>query len=94
VNNLEVPKDYILEIIKQSIYDKIDATENNLKIEIRVIKDDIHELKKEIQKFNVQCKHDMSNFDKRIKDNENFKIKIIAISGAVGVIAAFIFSHI
>jgi len=84
---LEIPKDYVLDIIKQALYDKIDSTEYNLRNEIR-------ELRNDIKEFNVQCKYDMGKYDKRIKKNEEFRIKTVAIAGATGVIAAFIFSRI
>lgn len=89
---MEVPKDYVLNIVRQALDDKIDMAVKNLKSDISKTTEEINELKCEIKEFHVQCKHDMSNYDKRIRATEEFKIKSITIAGGVAAISAFIFT--
>lgn len=90
----EVPKDYVLEMMKEALSDKITSTECNLRTEMVGLKTDIHELKVEIKEFQNQCRHDMHSFDKRIKSTEEFKIKVIALSGFIVATSAFLFTLI
>lgn len=89
---MEVPKDYVLSIMKQALDDKINATEHNIRSEMREIRSDIKDLKMESKSFYNVCKISMESHDKRIRSNEDFKLKLIATAGAVGTISALIFS--
>lgn len=82
---MEVPSDYIIEIIRKTLDDRIDSVENNLKCEIL-------SLKAEIKEYNNKCDIEMNLHEKRIRATEDFDLKIIAISGAIGALSAVLIS--
>lgn len=91
---MEVPQAYVLEIIKTALDEKISSTEENLKNEIKLLRNDVMD-------FHKTCKIDMKSHedemklhDKRIRVNEDFRLKVVIISGGIGSIAALIFTII
>ncbi len=91
----EVPSDYVLGIVRQALDGRIDMLEKKLDFNHTDVKGDIIEIKTAIKEFQTVCNTDMKAMDVRIKDYEQFKWKVIAISGAVavisGVVSKFIF---
>jgi len=77
---MEVPSDYVMNIMRQAIDSRIDTLEK--KIDLNHI-----ELKTTIREFQTLCNVNMNSMDMRIKDYEQFKWKLVAFSGAVAVIA-------
>lgn len=82
---MEVPEDYVLNLIKSTLEHKIDSVEKNIKSEI-------NDLKIEIREFNKQCTNNMKSHDNRIRSTEDFKLQIITISGIAGGISALLIS--
>ena len=93
---MEVPADYVMDMMMQAIDGRIDSLEKKLEVNHADVKGNIIEIKTAIKEFQTVCNTDMKAMDVRIKDYEQFKWKVIAFSGAVAVIAGaatkFIFS--
>ncbi len=100
---MEVPKDYVLDIVRQALDDKIEAAVKNLTNEINNTRTDIADIKSEFRGFRNICKNDMDLVNNKITNHENahepykeFKYKVYAYSGAIavasGVAAKFILS--
>lgn len=84
---MEVPSDYMLNVIKTFLDSKIDSVKEDLKYEI-------NELKYEIREFNKQCNVNMKSHEKRIRSTEDFKLQIITISTIAGSISALLVSFL
>jgi len=77
---MEVPSDYVMNIMRQAIDSRIDTLEKKI--------DSNHiELKTTIREFQALCNKSMNSMDMRVKDYEQLKWKLVAFSGAVAVIA-------
>ena len=93
---MEVPADYVMNMMRTAIDGRIDTLERKLESYHIDVKQEIIDIKIAIKDFQKKCNTDMTSMDKRIKDYEQFKWKVIAYSGAIavasGVVARFIFN--
>lgn len=87
---MEVPADYVINMMRQVIDAKIEALEKKLEAHHLDLKSEILDLKTALKEFQNKCQTDMNHFDTRIKDNEQFKWKVIAYSGVIAAVVGVI----
>lgn len=95
---MDIPKDYVIEMVRNTLDEKINQlcdSQESLRLDI---KNDIYELKKdlrsEIQNINTTCTVNMKDHNNRIRLLEEHKWKLYAFGGAVATVSAFVFNYI
>jgi len=91
---MEVPSDYVLDIVRKALDDKIDSLEKKMEFNHLDVKGDISEIKRAFKEFQTKCNKDMGHYDARIKGLEDVKYKIYAFSGAIAAASGFVWSWI
>lgn len=87
---MEIPRDYIFEMFKQAVDNKVESLEKKLDYYTEDIRNDISEIKKQMIDFKHVHVVSMKDHDDRLKELEQFKYKIYAYAGAIAVFSGLL----
>lgn len=91
---VEVPKDYVFSMFKELIDGRVDSLEKRIDYHVEDIKNSIIEMKKWMVEFQHVCNKTTQDQDDRIKELEQFKLKVYAYCSVVSITVTLIFSYI
>lgn len=86
---MEVPQAYAMDMIQKMFDSRIDALEGKITSYHTITRTDILELKETFKEFKSACDLGMRAMDKRVRDYETFKVKLIAYSFVIATVAGF-----
>lgn len=82
---VEVPADYVINIIRQSFDERFNSLEKTIEIQFDDVKKDICDLKDTFKHFEHTYGISMKDHENRLKEIEQFKYKVYAYTGAIAV---------
>lgn len=91
---MQVPQDYVFEMIRQALDDKIVNVQRELKEDIsnvqRELKENTEDLKEDIDDYKNNCTSNCKNYEGKIRNLEETKYKIYAVSATIAGLSGFI----
>lgn len=88
---MDVPRDYVLELIRKHLDERMDDLNDKIdKIE-KSLKYDIYQLRNDMMVYNKEYKKELKIYNNRLVELEKFKYKVIAMASVIALISSYIF---